>query len=280
MKTKIAILCSDDAHHGYLVSLLQERFEVVAVVVEPAASQRQRLRRNRRYRDYAAALYHYARRTLLGLNAYRRRYFADRRAAPGACPVLTVEWINDPAVVDLLRRVAPAQTIVIGTSILRAPVLEAAGEMILNVHGGYLPYYRGNHCFFFALYHGAFDKVGATIHFVDPGIDTGDIVEVVVPAIYPDDNAETLYCRADKMAIHRLVFWLEHLERGGTLPRRPQPPVGRLYRTRDRTLRHDLGFWLRRATGRLVLPAREPPPQPDFATPDPEVTASIIPRYQ
>lgn len=267
MGKRIAVLCSDDAHHRYLVALLRSRFDVAAVVVEPARCQRRRLRRWSRRRDYAYAVYHHLRRAVLGLDRYRRRYFADLPGAPsdpfeGA---LTVEWVNDPAVGELLRGVRPDLTVIICTSILKAEVLEAAGPLIVNVHGGYLPFYRGNHCFFFALYRGELDRVGSTIHFVDAGIDTGDIIEVVVPPVYQRDNAEALYCRAEKLAIHRLAELLERWQQSEPLPRRPQGVRGRLYLTRDRKPHHDLLLWLRRWRARLLGPAAAPRPLADAA---------------
>jgi len=238
---RIVFLSSDDAHQQYLAAQVHERFDLVALVVEPASSQRKRLLRERKFIDWTAATYHAWRRRLLGLNAYRKRYFALPTGAPIWPPVQTinVDWINDPAVVQLLREITPDICLLMCTSILRKPVLEAAGT-IVNIHGGFLPYYRGNHCFFFALYHGAIDRIGSTIHFVDEGVDTGDIIEHVIPTIYPDDNAEKLYCRAEKLAIHRLMQLLEGLQNGVELPRRPQPPGGKQYYTRDRTPLHDI----------------------------------------
>ena len=115
---------------------------------------------------------------------------------------------------ELLRAAEPDAVVVMGTSILRPAVLEAAGPVILNVHGGFLPHYRGNHCFFWALYDARHDLIGTTIHFVDPGIDTGDIIEIVTTTVAADDNAETLYCRAELLAIERLAHWLRQLEAG------------------------------------------------------------------
>jgi methionyl-tRNA formyltransferase len=247
-----------------LVALLRSRFDVVAVVVEPAAAQRRRLLSLRRYGDFGWATYHRLRRDILGLNRYRRQYFADAPPTPASSrpETLTVEWINDATVVELLRRTRPDVTVIICTSILRKDVLDAAGPMTINVHAGYLPDYRGNHCIFFALYDGNFDKIGATIHFVDAGIDTGDIIEIMVPEIFPGDNAERLYCRADKLAIHRLSDLLERYEAGLPLPRTPQEFHGRLCFTRDRKPWHDLALWLRRTTRLLHYPdavqAREP----------------------
>jgi Formyl transferase len=254
-RATLAVLCSDEPHHRYLVAMLRQRFTLAAVVIEPENRKRRQLRRAGKWADYLYAVYHYWRRRLLGLSAYRANYFsldADQALAQGN-PTLIVDSINDRCVTDLLLRLRPDLTIVIGTSVLRSQTLQAAGTAI-NIHGGYLPYYRGNHCFFFALYEGAFDRIGSTIHYVDSGIDTGDIIEHVVPPIYKGDNAERLYCRAEKMAIHRLLDLLTECEQGAQWPRHVQPPGGRAFRTRDRKPRHDIAFWLRRLAGRLALP--------------------------
>lgn len=255
-RLRVAVLCSDGPHHRYLVSALGAAgFDLLAVVIEPDAAQRRRRYRARRYRDWYWSTYHCWRRTAFGLDAYRRRYFREA-PAPITWPrvVLTVDWVNAAPVIDLLTRINPDITLVMGTSILSKRVLKVAGSCILNLHGGYLPDYRGNHCFFFAVSNGDFDKIGSTIHFVDANIDSGDLVEVIRPPIRYDDSPEQLYCRAEKIAINRLVGWLHHVEAGGALPRQPQPFKGTLYYTRDRKLRHELSYWWRRGTGQLKLP--------------------------
>jgi methionyl-tRNA formyltransferase len=256
MRKKIAILCSDDAHHKYLVGLLASRFHVAAVVVESGRAQRRRILANRKWVDYVYTLYHHARRTIFGLNAYRRRYFADVPPHTRPARVLEVAWINDPATAELLRTVGPDLTIVICTSILGPAVLAAAGPMIINVHGGFLPYYRGNHCFFFPFYRETYDRIGSTLHFVDTGIDTGAVIENVIPPIHPGDTPEMLYCRAERIAIDRLAEWIAYAERGGVIPRRTQPERHPLSRTRDRGPLHDLHLWLRRVTGLHRVPER------------------------
>ncbi len=78
MRKRIAILCSDDAHHEYLQVLFQFRFQIVAVVIEKTASQRRRLLQKKRYTDYFYSIYHHWRRKILGLDAYCHRYFTQR----------------------------------------------------------------------------------------------------------------------------------------------------------------------------------------------------------
>ena len=231
--------------------------------MEPSSEQLRRRRRQGRYVDYLAGLYHLWRRRLNGYAAYRRQYFAVAPPAHASQPQPIrhrVTSINAPETAHVLQTVQPDAVVVISTSIIAPRILALSNGPVLNIHGGCLPYYKGNHCYFFALYHGAFDRIGSTIHFVSQGVDTGDIVEVIRPELREDDTPETLYCRGQMLAIHRLAEWLDHFARGGCIPRTPQEPVGRAYRTRSRSPIDDLWFTLRRKTGRLKIPNRPAAP--------------------
>ncbi len=258
MRLRIAVLRSDDAHHKYLDLHLTKRFDVVCRVIEPAAFQRQNLLSCKKYKQYIYALYHTYRRRITGLDRYRKRYFAlpAETLLEKDDPVLVVQSVNDPRVVEALQQAQPEVVVIICTSILGKELLHAIQSPILNVHGGFLPFYRGNHCFFFAMWNRDFDHIGSTIHFVDRGIDTGDIVEVIVPDIYAGDNPETLYCRADKIAIGRLIQWLQYYEQGGVLPRTPQTQKHALHQTHNRGPVLDLRMWFHRITKRLVVTER------------------------
>lgn len=256
---RVALLRGDDHHNQYLEALLRSRFEVVAVVVEPGRSQRVALRRRGKLKDAVAAEYHKARRDVLGLNRFRRRFYDDafmdiNLARPAPAGTLAVDSINDPTVTKAVVAASPDICVITCTTILSQATIERIGINIINIHGGHLPHYRGCHCFFFALSAGNFDQIGSTIHFVDSGIDTGDIIEVARPAISNADNAESLYCKAERLAAHRLLYWLERLEEGIPLPRQPQSFRGRLCLRRHRRPSHDVMFAWRRWRGQLQFP--------------------------
>lgn len=256
---RIALLRGDDHHNVYLDAVLRQRFDVVTTVIEPGVAQRRALRRPGKWKDALAAEYHHARRTVLGLNRYRRRFFGRALDALPGGPVapadaLVVSSINDPAVIGHVRQARPDVCVITCVTILSAATLDAIGTDVINIHGGHLPDYRGCHCFFFALYEGNYGRIGSTLHFVNEGIDTGEIIEVVRPPIRPTDNAEKLYCKAERLAAHRLVDWLEEREAGRPIPSRPQQFRGRLCLRRDRLPWHDLIFWLRRTLRRQRLP--------------------------
>jgi hypothetical protein len=272
---RLALIRADGQPHRYLESLLAGRFDLSLVVIEPEREQVAALRRQGRYRDWAYHRYHRYRRAITGQDRYRRRYFAHSPAlwtepGPGR---LTVRSVNEDLVAEALWAAAVDVVVIIGCSILSKATLAAAGPLVINVHGGVLPYYRGVHGAFFAAYERHFDRVGSTLHRVDPGIGTGELIEVVRPAVTGGEPPERLRCHADLLAFHRLAGWLDLLERGGELPSVPQPLAGRTYRTRDRGPTHDLRYFLRRCL-RTAGPRH---PHGDRRASSPEANGPVTP---
>jgi len=76
-------------------------------------------------------------------------------------------------------------------------VLKIPKHGILNLHPAYLPYNRGWHTPSWAIWEGT--PYGATLHFMEEGIDTGDIINQKHLAILPDDTANILYKRVKKL---------------------------------------------------------------------------------
>ncbi|UZJ42133.1 formyltransferase family protein [Prosthecochloris sp. SCSIO W1101] len=254
-KLKIAVLRSDEPHHQYLDDILSAQFEVVASVIEPDTAQSLKLLRKGWKRAYFWRRFHSMRRMLFGLSSYRRKYF-NRIEIPSNTGYTTiriqVDDINNESVVELLKLTSPDITVVIGTSILKPRLLRANNGDIINIHGGFLPYYRGNHCFFFALLDEAYDKVGSTIHFVDEGVDTGNIIAHAIPLQCTSDTPESLYCRASALAIHTVTKLLSQLEQGVPLPRIKQDNTGRTYKTADRKLQHEIRYWTKWTARRIM----------------------------
>ncbi len=87
--------------------------------------------------------------------------------------------------------------------LLLTPFLERFPGRILNVHPSLLPAFPGAHAVEDALAHGV-KVTGATVHFVDEGIDTGPIVFQEAVEVREGDTAETLHARIQQ-AEHRLL---------------------------------------------------------------------------
>lgn len=81
------------------------------------------------------------------------------------------------------------------------------GLNVINTHPSYLPYNRGKHPYHWAIVNGM--PFGATIHRVDDGIDTGEILWQKRVHLDPTDTGQTAY---NKAADAMLELLYEHAE--------------------------------------------------------------------
>jgi len=78
--------------------------------------------------------------------------------------------------------------------ILTKEFIDEASVPILNFHTAPLPELRGVDTCSWAIYH-KLKKFGVTVHVIDEGIDSGDIVLKETFPIEPYDTAYSLYCK-------------------------------------------------------------------------------------
>jgi len=96
---------------------------------------------------------------------------------------------------DVVRRDRPDLVALCGfMRLLRGQTLERIGVPVLNVHPSLLPEFRGLHAQRRAIDAGA-TVTGATVHRVDAGMDTGDILLQESLSIEPGESAEALAAR-------------------------------------------------------------------------------------
>lgn len=152
--------------------------------------------------------------------------------------LVTVPHINHPEVITLAQRLQPDVIAVFGTSLIRGPLLKMGRLGIINLHGGLSPHYRGADCTFWALYNGEPDQVGCTLHFINEGIDTGDLIAHVCPEVKEGDDELTLFWRSVRDSADVYAELLDRLEKGERLGCKQQEK-GSLYQVKDRQWRHE-----------------------------------------
>jgi methionyl-tRNA formyltransferase len=103
--------------------------------------------------------------------------------------------------------------------ILRPEFLQLFPAGCVNLHPSLLPYNRGAHPNVWSIIDGT--PAGATLHYVDAGIDTGDIIAQKKVEVEPVDTGETLYRRLERASIDLFAdAWTA--VRAGNPPRTPQ----------------------------------------------------------
>jgi len=218
IRPRVVVLCGGSAGARYVLSQLGDVADVCAIVRERLTRRRRLgmlLRRARRlgwlHPLDRVLLALYTRLVLHRRAAHCTEVVEVRNAQPASydCPSLDVRSINDPDVVQLLRAIRPDLVVVLGTSIIRHPVLESA-PLFVNLHAGITPLYRGAHGCFWAAARRDFDNVGVTLHVVDTGIDTGAILEQTRIEFDPDhDNFVTLLSKAHVASAHTIRSWIQ-----------------------------------------------------------------------
>jgi methionyl-tRNA formyltransferase len=156
---------------------------------------------------------------------------------------------NEAECERLLKSLAP-DLLVLGTSrILRPHILSIPRVGVLNPHPGLLPDYRGVDVIPWAIYNG--DPVGVTIHFVDRGIDTGDVVAQRRFEVRPGDTLASLRRRADAMLGELMARAVSQLVTSGHVERRSQQTgAGRLFSQMPLGLKEKVKAKLQDATER------------------------------
>jgi folate-dependent phosphoribosylglycinamide formyltransferase PurN len=99
----------------------------------------------------------------------------DASVIPAQC-ASHVASVNSRETIELIAKFDPKVIIVNGTRIISREVLSSTRARFINTHVGITPKYRGTHGGYWALYNNDPDHCGVTVHLVDPGIDTGEIV--------------------------------------------------------------------------------------------------------
>lgn len=103
--------------------------------------------------------------------------------------------LKDPAFVQSLATNAPRLGILAWWPyIIRGALLRIPAKGWLNFHPSYLPFNRGKHPNFWCLVDET--PCGVTLHFIDEGIDSGQIVAQRHIPVTWEDTGETLYLKS------------------------------------------------------------------------------------
>jgi len=115
--------------------------------------------------------------------------------------------------------------------ILKPEFLGLFPRGVINLHPAFLPYNRGQYPNVWSIVEGT--PAGTTLHYIDPHIDTGDIIARKEVATEPVDTGESLYLKLERASLS-LFQETWPLLKAGKAERIPQDPGnGTFHYTRD-----------------------------------------------
>ncbi len=120
---------------------------------------------------------------------------------------------------EILMELGPDLGVLGGTRIISRGVLKIPPDGMLNSHPGLLPEVRGSASVAWSIYYDI--PIGCTCHFIDPDIDTGDIVVKRTIPVHRGDTYEHL-CWKTLVTAGTLMTEAVGMWRKGEVPRTPQ----------------------------------------------------------
>lgn len=247
MSQRTLVLTSTYLRHQYVVNVVASALDVLGVWQEQKSFRPELFARTAEERDVIAR--HFAAR-----DASEELFFADhhrlelqtgarlRVGAPGI--------INDADNIAEMQALAPDVVLVFGTGLLRGGIISAFAGRIINLHLGLSPYYRGSGTNFWPLVNREPEYVGATIHYLDAGIDTGPMIAHARPNMAAADGPHEVGNKAIVSGAAALIA-AARAHANGHVASVPQQDGGRLYQRKDFSAKAVRQLWHNFETGML-----------------------------
>lgn len=249
---KTVIFTRTGFHHTSFINRLQESFEIACVVRESYSEQpkenallsafRDLLRKStdgqmsdeqflKKFCESYSAGFRYH----LMLKDYLRAHF-DVMVEQKGTQYLNIKCgdINSPELREFLKSIKPDIIAVLGSSVIKPEMISLPAAAMINIHSGLSPYYRGTWSHGWPLVNREPEYIGVTVHHVNAGIDTGDIIYQTRPLLEKNDDLNSIFLKVIAEGIELMVKAISELSNKGSLVSHHQPrDIGRLYQVKD-----------------------------------------------
>lgn len=199
-KRRIVILAGKGVSTNILFHSLKSDYNIEAVILEnPVPTKeflKKRIKKLGGWKVAGQILFKISIAKFLNITSVKRKkeilkhYGLNNSPIPSE-KVIRLISVNDSKCISLLKKINPEIVIVNGTRIISKNVLESIPVKFVNIHAGITPKYRNVHGAYWALVNNDFANCGVTVHEVDSGIDTGDIIYQKTIEVMRGDNFST-----------------------------------------------------------------------------------------
>lgn len=197
---KILFLAKDSASSKYMINAVSKEYEISKIVFESGVSKTKLLKRRIKklgvFKVLGQLLFQLIVVKILKISSRARLKEIIEKAnfdntELDSYKIIKVNSVNSDETISLIKVESPDVIVVNGTRILSTKVLESTNAIILNTHVGITPKYRGVHGGYWSLVNKDIENFGVTVHLIDKGIDTGDIIYQDRAYISSKDNFTT-----------------------------------------------------------------------------------------
>ena len=171
---KITLLTSNQPRHNYFINLLSKNFKELFVIQESKTIFPGLLPSNYNVSKKLEKYFKYVKKSEKKI--FGQTYINSQNNKLVLNP-LAVGDLNKCSIKMLKNFLQSDLYIVFGSSYIKGSLAKfLCKKNALNIHMGISPYYRGADCNFWAMHDGNSNLVGATIHLLSEGLDSGPIL--------------------------------------------------------------------------------------------------------
>ena len=226
----IVILTGSDPRHQFFIHQLSTRFLISQVFIEKC--------------DYPSPIPQSEEESIAWNWFFKRRNHSENKMILKSSqlprqnnPKTTYLENGELNSLDTIAKVemsSPGFIAVFGTSILKGPFLKKFPNQLFNLHIGDPEFYRGSSCNFWPIHQKMLQHLSATIHRIDLGVDTGDMLSRKSITINSEDDEQTLLLKPLKLGVQLMIETIQNWQ-NGTLQSTQQNRIGILFKKSDFT---------------------------------------------
>lgn len=214
---KIAILSTDTPHHAYFVKTLKNIFSDITVYCETKSNTHHPLKKEHSF-EVKRDIYEC------------QRWFGNEQTKISEITsVKEFSSMNDASAIASLKKESLDIVIVFGTGVLKPPLIEICSQRIFNLHGADPENYRGLDTHLWAIYHKDFGGLITTLHHLDTGLDTGNIVLQGAIPLHHKMKLHELRAANTEVCVKLTISVIDMMNRFGEVTSRSQYKEGRYY---------------------------------------------------
>ncbi len=186
---RIIALTGNQQRHKYYVNYLSMHHDLVAVFAED------RFDKDAYGSKYAVLQKHFDLRT-----ETEQKYFSGYEW-PESSEIINVprNGMSFTHIEERIKKINPEGIAVLGCGIIKRNIVDLCPNFV-NAHQGLSPYYRGSGTNFWPFFNAEPEYVGVTVHYIDPGADTGKIICHGRPEISTGDSHHDIGCKTIKVS--------------------------------------------------------------------------------
>ena len=210
----LLILTTNTQHHKYFINKLREKIANLFVIYE---NKKIKYDFNTKHKE------------LNKRDFFEKEYFKNYLYKKKIKSFVTTD-INNKKSLNVIKKTKPQIIIDFGTSILKKDTIIACKKVpLLNFHGGNPTKYRGLDSHFWSIYHNDFKNLVTTLHYIDLGIDTGNIVQIKKINLNSKTNFYNLRIKNVENCIQLFMIFYDKYVARLKIPQKKQQDKGRYY---------------------------------------------------